>query len=221
MNAAERLINTIINVLLWVLIIIIAFFAIVTFSQKGDGNVMNLFGYTPMTVLSDSMAPTFEKDDLIIVHHGDAASYQVDDIISFWTVLDGKKVINTHRILSVYSEGGMVQYTTKGDANLAADTYVVGTADVIGKYVAAVPLLGSVLSFLGTSLGFLMVIVLPLLAFFVYQIYRLVTLLIEVKRQTVMEATRAAMEQLEQERRLREDCAPSPDGAATPEEPKE
>lgn len=203
MKALKKGLHIAVNVILWVLIIIIAFFAIVTFSRKGSGNVMRVFGYTPMTVLSDSMAPVFHKDDLILVHQGDPGSYQVGDIISFWTVIDNQRVINTHRIVSIYNEGGIVQYTTRGDANSLDDQYLVTPADVIGSYVVSVPVLGSVLSFLSTGTGFLVVIVLPILAFFLYQLYRFILLLIDLKRQTVIEATKAAMEELEKERAAR------------------
>ncbi len=200
MQGLKKGLHIIVNVLLWVLIVIIAFFAVVTFSRKGSGDVMHIFGYTPMTVLSDSMSPTFQKDDLILVRQGDAAAYNEGDVISFWTVIDNQRVINTHRIVSVYREGGIVQYTTRGDANQTNDQYLVSPADVIGGYVLSVPLLGRVLSFLSTGTGFLIVIVLPILAFFLYQLYRFILLLIDLKRQTVIEATRAAMEELEREK---------------------
>lgn len=200
MNALKKGLHIAVNVILWVLIIIIAFFAIVTFSRKGSGEVMRVFGYTPMTVLSDSMAPTFHKDDLILVRQGDAAACQEGDIISFWTVIDNQRVINTHRIASVFREGDVVQYTTRGDANQSNDQYLVSPVDVIGSYVVSVPLLGSVLSFLSSGTGFLLVIVLPILAFFLYQLYRFILLLIDLKRQTVIEATKTAMEELERER---------------------
>ena len=207
MNGFKKALHIIINVILWVLIVIIAFFAVVTFSHKGNGSVAHIFGFTPMTVLSDSMAPTFHKDDLILVRQGDPADYQQGDVISFWTVINGQRVINTHRIAAVYADGGMVQYATKGDANQVNDEFLVVPADVIGEYVLSIPLLGRVLSLLSTSTGFLVVIVLPILAFFLYQLYRFILLLIDLKRQTVIEATRAAMEQIEREKKEREGAA--------------
>lgn len=204
MNGLKKALHILVNVVLWVLIIVIAFFAIVTFSQKGSGNVARLFGYTPMTVLSDSMAPTFHKDDLILVRQGDPAGYEEGDIISFWTSIGGVRAINTHRIAAVYREGSMVQYATKGDANQVNDEFLVVPTDIIGEYVLSIPLLGKVLALMSTSVGFLVIIVLPILAFFLYQLYRFILLLIDLKRQTVMEATRAAMEQLEREKAEKE-----------------
>ena len=204
MQGFKRVLHIIINVLLWILIVIIAFFAVVSFSRRGPGKTISVFGYTPMTVLSDSMAPTFHTDDLIIVKEGNTQSYQEGDIISFWTIIDGKRSINTHRIMQIYQEGNMVQYVTRGDANSENDSYVVASSDVVGKFVASVPFLGKVLAFLSTGVGFFVVIILPILAFFLYQLYRLIVLLIEIKRQTVKEATKAAMEELERERVFKE-----------------
>lgn len=200
MQTAKKVLHVLVNVILWLLIIIIAFFSVVTFSQKGKGGVAKLFGFTPMTVLSDSMAPTFHANDLIIVREGDTAGYHEGDIISFWTVIENQKAINTHRIVEVYQAENMTQYVTKGDANAITDAYVVASGDVIGGYVCTIPFLGRVLNLLSTSTGFLVVIVLPILAFFLYQLYRFILLLIEIKRQTVMEATKAAMAEMEQQR---------------------
>lgn len=218
MQTAKKILHVLVNVILWILIVIIAFFAVVTFSQKGKGGVARIFGYTPMTVLSDSMAPTFHKDDLIIVKEGDPAAFEQGDIISFWTVIDGRRAINTHRIVEVFREGEMTQYITKGDANAVTDSYVVAPGEVIGGYVATIPLLGSVLALLSTSTGFLVIIVLPILAFFLYQLYRFILLLIELKRATVLEATREAMAQLRAEEGLppeEEPASPEDDPAPT------
>ncbi|MEG2137214.1 MAG: signal peptidase I [Oscillospiraceae bacterium] len=197
MDGLKKALQIVINVIMWILIIVIAFFAIVTFSQKGNGQVASVFGFTPMTVLSDSMAPTFHADDLIIVRKGNAENYKEGDIISFWTVINGQRSINTHRIASVYKDDLMVQYTTRGDANTANDSYLVIPADVIGEYQFSIPFLGKVLTLLSSSVGFLVIIVLPLLAFFIYQLYKFIVLLVEIKRQTVMDATRAALDDVE------------------------
>lgn len=220
MGGLKKGLHIAVNLLLWVLIVIIAFFAIVTFSRRGSGNVMRLFGYTPMTVLSDSMSPTFHKDDLILVRQGDPTAYEEGDIISFWTVIDNQRVINTHRIASVFRQGDIVQYTTRGDANQTNDQYLVSPADVIGAYALSVPLMGGVLAFLSTGTGFLVVIVLPILAFFLYQLYRFILLLLDIKRQTVIEATKAAMEELERERAAQAAAAaPVPDDGAASSAP--
>lgn len=194
---AARLINVILNLILWLIVIVAAFFSIVTLSAKSNVGVARIFGYTPMPVLSESMRGSFDKGDLIIVKQVDPANLKKGDIIAYWTVIDNKKAVNTHRVFDVKAENGTYQFMTKGDANKLPDNYVVSSGDIVGKYVALVPVLGNVLTLLSSSIGFLLIIVLPLLAFFVYQLYKLIVLIIELKKQTVMEATKAALAQAE------------------------
>ena len=49
---------------------------------------------------------------------------------------------------------------------------------------------GKVMSFLSSSLGFLLVIVLPLLIFFIYQVYHLITVSIDLKKAIAVETAR-------------------------------
>ena len=72
-------------------------------------------------------------------------------------------------------------YVTKGDANELPDDYIVSSSNIVGQYVALIPILGNVLTLLSSSMGFLLIIVLSLLAFFIYQLYKLIVLLIKLK----------------------------------------
>lgn len=193
MDGLKRFAATAINVILWILIIVIAFFAIVTFSTRDSSKVSSVFGFTPLQVLTDSMSPTFKANDLIIIKKGDASKYEEGDIISFWTVIEGKRAINTHRIQTKIDTNGLIQFVTKGDANDVSDTTLVSTNEVIGRYAFMIPLMGALISALSNSWVFLIIIVLPLLGFFVYQMYKLIAILIELKKATVMEATQEAM----------------------------
>ncbi len=75
---------------------------ILVFSSGRNNGVANLFGYIPLTVESDSMMPTFGQGDLIICKEiDDMMQLKEDDVITFWTIIDGKKVKNTHRIVKV------------------------------------------------------------------------------------------------------------------------
>lgn len=197
MKTLKKVANIIVNVILWVLVIVIAFFAIITLSSKSSSGVANIFGYSPMTVQSDSMIPTFKTDDLIMVKKGDPTSYKEGDIITYWGAVNGQRSKITHRIVEVINTDGLVQYKTRGDNNPADDTNIVSVGDVIGKYIVKIAFLGKVLSLLSSSTGFLIIIVLPLLAFFIYQLYKFIMLLVELKKQTVIKATQEATGDLE------------------------
>lgn len=191
MKSIKGIIQTIMGVLLAMIVVLAAFFVIVTFTMKGNGaEVPRLFGYSMMTVQSGSMEPTFSEGDIIIVEEiDDLSELEEGDIITFHTVIDMQSVINTHRIVEVIDENeNMPKFVTKGDANDEADLSVVGGGNVIGEYKMLIPKVGLVLDFLSTSMGFLIIIVLPLLLLFLYQAYNLINVIVELKKQAVLEA---------------------------------
>lgn len=67
MNAVKRAANVLLSVILWAVILVAALYAFTTMATRDNQNVSNLFGYTPLVVKSDSMAPTFETGDLIVI----------------------------------------------------------------------------------------------------------------------------------------------------------
>lgn len=72
------------------------------------------FNYAISVVASDSMVPTFKKDDLIIYKKIDIIDVQIGDIVVFRDITDGKSI--THRVVSQESVNPL-SYITQGDAN--------------------------------------------------------------------------------------------------------
>ncbi|OQB51526.1 MAG: Signal peptidase I W [Firmicutes bacterium ADurb.Bin146] len=176
------------NILLWLFVVIAVFMTIIAFSStKNQNGVAVIFGRMPITILSESMDPTLKKGDLIISHELSAdqkGSLKEDDIITYKVDLngDGFMELNTHRIISIRTEGGYVYYTTKGDNNAIADTKEVRYDAVVGVYNGRrVPGIGSVLNFLQTPPGFLVCVVIPLVLFLLYEIYNFIKVMISMK----------------------------------------
>ena len=86
----------------------------------------------------------------------------------------------------------MRSFTTKGDNNDVADTHIISDGDIVGKYLFALPQMGKVMDFLSSSMGFLIVIVLPMLLFFIYQVYHLIVVGMNLKRAMAEEDRLAA-----------------------------
>ncbi len=157
-----------------ILVLAIAFFAVVGYSaftaQTGE-SVPNFLGLNMSKVLTNSMEPEFSAGDMIFSRTvKDASKLKVGDVISFWTVINGEKVINTHRIVEVLDGGTFRSFTTKGDANPVNDTLTVHENSVIGKYSFHISGLGTAFDYLQTSQGFLIVIVIPVAVFFLWQL---------------------------------------------------
>lgn len=83
------------------------------------------------------MAPTIRVGDLAVVYKGDKTP-SIGDIVLFKK--EGIDII--HRIVSIEQH----TYRTKGDANNAVDAWHVNQIE--GVYIARVPLLGYILSFM-------------------------------------------------------------------------
>ena len=187
MKAAKKGITIIVSIVLWAIILLAALFAFTTLATRDEMNVSSLAGFTPMIVETDSMAPTFSAGDLILIRKTDPASLKEGDIITFHTIIENQYALNTHRIDSIVEQNGMRSYITKGDNNDIPDTHVIADGDIVGTYVGKVSRLGKVMKFLSSSVGFLVVIVLPLLLFFIYQIYNLIMVSINLKKAVAME----------------------------------
>ena len=182
MSTVKKAASVVVSVIMWVVILVAALFAFTTLATKDDGSVSSLAGFTPMMVQSESMAPTFDENDLIIIKKCDPSALQEGDIVTFHTIIDNQYALNTHRIVSINQVDGLNSYTTKGDNNELADQHVIADGDIVGKYVGKIPYMGKVISFLSTTWGFLVVIVLPMLLFFIYQVYHLVIVGMNLKR---------------------------------------
>ena len=196
MKTVKKIAGILAAILLWAVILAAALFAFTTIATRDADKVAHIAGYTPMTVRSDSMAPEFRQGDMIIVKKCDPSRLQVGDVVCFHTILENQYVINTHRIAAIEENNGSRSYVTKGDNNPVSDQHMISDNDIVGKYVGKLRGMGRVMDFLSGSVGFLLVIVLPLLVFFVYQVYHLIMVSISLKRATALEAAqeRAARE---------------------------
>lgn len=193
MKALKKTGTIVISVLLWVIILVAALYAFTTMATRDNQNVSSILGYTPLVVKSDSMAPTFSTGDLIFIKKCDTATLKEGDIICFHTIIDNEYALNTHRIQKIETVGDARSYTTLGDNNNGiTDTHIISDGDIVGKYVGDVPKAGKVMDFLSSSIGFLVVIVLPMLLFFIYQVYNLIMISIRLKKAVAVETAKEA-----------------------------
>ena len=193
MKALKKTGTIVISVLLWVIILVAALYAFTTMATRDNQNVSSILGYTPLVVKSDSMAPTFSAGDLIFIKKCDTATLKEGDIICFHTIIDNEYALNTHRIQKIETVGDARSYTTLGDNNNGiTDTHIISDGDIVGKYVGDVPKAGKVMDFLSSSIGFLVVIVLPMLLFFIYQVYNLIMISIRLKKAVAVETAKEA-----------------------------
>lgn len=119
---------------------------------------------------------------MIVIKTCDTSKLQVGDIVTFHTIIENQYALNTHRIESIDELNGMRSFTTKGDNNDVADTHIISDGDIVGQYVFKISGMGKVMDFLSSTWGFLIVIALPMLLFFIYQVFHLVIVGMNLKR---------------------------------------
>lgn len=188
MQILKKIINAIINILIVLLLAVSVLVAALALASKANG-VPSVLGYVPLSVQSDSMIPEFEKGDLIISKAvDDSTALEKGDVITFQTEIMGEDALNTHRIVDVTETGGVEFYTTKGDNNDIEDSEPVARVSVAAKWDGIkLEGWGEVYDFLTSQFGFFLVILLPLIIFFIYEIIRFIKNLIDYNKEKALE----------------------------------
>lgn len=146
----------------------------VTMIIKGYTNtskVPTFLGYAPMIVLTDSMFPTIESGDLIIVKTVDASQIREQDIISFFDPAGSGTSVVTHRVMHISKENGLA-FITKGDGNNAEDSDPVPAENLVGLYQTHISGAGNVAMFLQTTPGLVVCVALPMVLLIAYELIR-------------------------------------------------
>lgn len=209
----KKALKTIVEVFAWILLILSLLITVMVFSSDKNNGVSDLMGYIPLTVESDSMKPTFSKKDLIICKEiDDVMKIESGDVITYWTIIEGERVKNTHRITKINEFENTRSFITRGDANNIDDEYTVYAGDLIGEWTGVkLSGLGAAVNFLKTKKGFFICIIIPLALLFLFELYKLIITIIEVKRPALSEneqeeiKKRAIEEYLAQQQNVKQD----------------
>ena len=215
----KKILALVANVLVWAFLLLSILTTVLVFTAQGsEDGVPAVFGKSLISVTTYSMEDTLMKGDLILLEKlptGDSKrNLPIGTIITYHAPIDidgdgNIGDINTHRIVGI--EGN--SYITQGDNKLTNPVpdnqgdhpYVVYFTDVIGIVDPEDRIggLGGVIAFLHSSLGFFLCIVLPLALFFLYELYRFISLVISeraarvpaVSAETEEEIKRRAIEE--------------------------
>jgi signal peptidase I len=97
-----------------------------------------LAGGTVLAITGASMEPTIHKGSIVLVQASSPSDIQVGDVITF--VFYGQTT--THRVIAIDETPEGLAFTTKGDANVAADPEAKLFHAQVGIALATIPLLG-------------------------------------------------------------------------------
>ncbi|MGG1678223.1 signal peptidase I [Neobacillus sp. NRS-1170] len=162
----------------------IGFLLFISYQAKKEINdIPSIFGYKPLTVLTNSMQPKISAGDMIFVKNKKAVDVKVGDIITFKvTEPNTKTKLITHRVKRVSDSG----FITKGDNNNVQDNWEVKPTDLLGEVSIIIPNAGHIAKFVSSPIGFLIFIILPLLLFILIEVYERILKILNKKEDQVI-----------------------------------
>lgn len=143
-------------IILFVLISLFIINLILSFEEN-----THILGIYMFNIVSESMEPTFYKDDLVVVRKCSEKELQKGDIITF---KQDERIIS-HRIDGITKEKGELKFITKGDNNEVRDPNMVEAQDIYGKVLFSIKRLGKIIHYIQNSRGFINIVMFIVILF--------------------------------------------------------
>jgi len=135
----HKILKSLVLAILGILLIInLIMFYQTSINPKELPNVGNI---SVLNIVSESMEPAINVDDLIIIKKCKEEEIQEKDIITY---KKQDQSIVTHRIEKINKENGQNVYTTKGDNNNVEDEEQIKYEQVYGKYLFKISGVGKI-----------------------------------------------------------------------------
>ena len=144
------------RVILIILIILFVVNLILYFEEN-----THILGFYMFNIVSESMEPTFFKDDLVVVKKIEVSNLQKGDIITFRQ----EDRIISHRIVKIIIEKGKMKFITKGDNNEVQDKDSIEINNIYGKVVFSIPKIGKLIHYIQNSRGFINIFIFVIIVF--------------------------------------------------------
>ena len=134
------------------------------FTQLGDMTFITINEH-----LQENLPDETQEGDLLLVREG-TDDIKVGDKIYYYATENNEYIIRTAHVREkVTSDENMALYQLDDEVGTT-----IATIRVIGKYSAVYHTIGGVLDILQSRIGFLLLVILPILLIFMYQIYALI-----------------------------------------------
>lgn len=154
-NLRRTIISSVTTFLIFILTV---YFLLIMYGKISQNN--NKFQLNSFVVISGSMEPTLNINDLIFNVKVKEEKIKKGDIISF---SEGNNVV-THRINNIIKENGQIYYETKGDNNPNVDEKMTEYDKIVGRYIFKIPKVGYSIRNMQTQVGIFGIIVILLFA---------------------------------------------------------
>lgn len=168
------------NIIITIYVIIIGIaLTTIIFSTSRNSEGLIQFGNTIVVeVESNVLEPKIVKGDLVLVNENDK-KVEEKDIISYITLEEGQTVIRTNEIAAITEDVNEVKiYSLKKEDGSIEN---IDDSCILGTYKATIPFAGTILGFLLSRQGFLIITLIPACILFVLF---LVNFLLSLRKET-------------------------------------
>lgn len=162
--------NIILDIIFIVLFCVAILMVVNLISLKMGNSKYPLFG--AYVIVSQSMVPTINVDDAVVIKRTDPSKLKKGDIITF-SSSDARYFgyTITHRISDVENDySGNFVFRTKGDNNNSIDNAPVLSDNILGKVIFIIPYLGKIQKFLMKPYGWFLLVIVPIVLFGLYDV---------------------------------------------------
>lgn len=130
--------------------------------------------YGAYVILTGSMEPIIKPNDAVVIRRVNEENLQVGDVITYRSVDPSYYgILITHRIIEINEDDKGKTYVTKGDHNVTPDRSPITANQIYGKVVMRIPKIGYLKSFLVSSYGWIIAVVVPSLGIIIYDVMKL------------------------------------------------
>ena len=169
MKKFGRLVWSIFEVIIIVYVIAITAFILCRnkygYTQFGD------YTFDNVSLIDERNITTAKKGDLLVIKNSN--DFKVGDVIYYYAAYNENYVVRSDVILKIDDDGYTSLFTIKrGD-----DEITVVDTRIIGKYTSTYKGLGAFLDVVESRVGFLFLVLLPIMIVFIYQVYEFVMII--------------------------------------------
>ena len=154
----------ILNVLKYFFITIFVLFILMVCLQRFSNNRISIFNFRLFTVISGSMEPKYKIGDVLVAVETDPKNIKVGDAISYLGTRGSfKDKVITHEVIKIEKDKqGKRYFHAKGLANAIEDP-IVEENQLYGVVKYKVKTLSLIYKVVGTPIGFIIFVVVPIL----------------------------------------------------------
>lgn len=135
------------------------------YTQFGD------YSFANIDLIAEKNVKDTKKGDLLVVKNSN--DIHKGDLIYYYAVLNDNYIVRSAVVADVKEDDYSALYTV----SLSNTTINVASSRVLGKYFTVYNNLGSILSVLESRVGFLLLVLLPIMVVFIYQVYEFIIML--------------------------------------------